>query len=95
MHWQFSARTSIVMWRLYMEHEIRCKEYGRAKNLFYRAVRACPWSKELCMFAIRHLASCFSERELLEIQSVMMEKEIRIRSGPLPIVTQDDLLEER
>ncbi|ORZ00282.1 NRDE-2, necessary for RNA interference-domain-containing protein [Syncephalastrum racemosum] len=87
-----SARTSIVMWTLYMEHEIRCKEYDRAKNLFYRSVRACPWSKELCMFAIRHLASYFSERELLEIQSVMMEKEIRIRSGPLPIVAQDDLL---
>ncbi|KAI7885758.1 DUF1740-domain-containing protein [Lichtheimia hyalospora FSU 10163] len=73
------TRASILVWKLYIEHEIRCKNMDRAKSLYYRAVRACPWSKELYLLGIRVLSRQLSEKELHEMVSLMMEKEIRMR----------------
>lgn len=74
------TRASILVWKLYIEHEIRCKNMDRAKSLYYRAIRACPWSKELYLLGIRVLSRQLSEKELHEMVSLMMEKEIRMRS---------------
>ncbi|KAI9489261.1 NRDE-2, necessary for RNA interference-domain-containing protein [Zychaea mexicana] len=74
-----NTRSSILLWKLYIEHEIQCGELVRAKSLFYRAIRACPWSKEICLLGIRLLSRQLSEKELHEIVSLMMEKEIRLR----------------
>jgi hypothetical protein len=51
-----SARNSLTLWRLYILYEL----YGefnvpRAREIYLRAVRSCPWSKELYMFAFEHL----------------------------------------
>lgn len=34
-----------MLWRIYLEFEIRCGELKRAKVLLYRAVGACPLVK--------------------------------------------------
>lgn len=48
------TRASILVWKLYIEHEIRCKNMDRAKSLYYRAIRACPWSKGEFDRKLRH-----------------------------------------
>ncbi|CAG8592227.1 13671_t:CDS:2 [Funneliformis caledonium] len=56
--------------------------YGRndiAKTLYYRAVRECPWSKDLYIMAFRKLRSLFTIDELEEAMNVLYEKEIRLR----------------
>ncbi|KAL3458616.1 NRDE-2, necessary for RNA interference-domain-containing protein [Aspergillus heterothallicus] len=52
-----SSRTnsSITLWTLYIYLELSRNEITRAKNVFYRAMRACPWSKEIIMLAFTHL----------------------------------------
>ncbi|EAW06963.1 uncharacterized protein ACLA_086620 [Aspergillus clavatus NRRL 1] len=50
-----SARSSLTLWKLYILFELSRNEVARAKDVFYRAVRACPWSKELVMLAFTHL----------------------------------------
>ncbi|KAI9313832.1 NRDE-2, necessary for RNA interference-domain-containing protein [Dichotomocladium elegans] len=74
-----STRASVLIWRLYIDHEVRTKNLERAKALYYRAVRACPWSKELYLLGIQALSRSLTEKELHEIVSLMMEKEIRLR----------------
>lgn len=39
------TRGSAVLWRMYVEFEIRCGELRRAKTLLFRAVGACPLCK--------------------------------------------------
>ncbi|KAJ5769558.1 hypothetical protein N7520_004117 [Penicillium odoratum] len=51
-----SARSNLTIWKLYMLYErYHAKDLDAAKAVFYRAIRACPWSKELVMFAFEHL----------------------------------------
>lgn len=40
-----ATKSSIALWRLYAEFELREKEPRRAKDVLFRAVRNCPWSK--------------------------------------------------
>ncbi|KAI9025805.1 NRDE-2, necessary for RNA interference-domain-containing protein, partial [Phycomyces nitens] len=82
-----STRSSIVLWKLYIHHEISRDNHEKARTLFYRAVRECPWSKELYLMGLDILAKDGSEKELNEAVSLMMEKEIRLRK---PI--EDELL---
>lgn len=50
----------------------------RTRDLFYRAVRACPWVKEVYMLAFDYLAEVMSEEELRGVYEMMLEKELRI-----------------
>ncbi|CAI2166652.1 9087_t:CDS:10 [Funneliformis geosporum] len=73
------TKSSISLWTLYINFEMT---YGRndiAKTLYYRAVRECPWSKDLYMMAFRKLRSLFTIDELEEAMNVLYEKEIRLR----------------
>ena len=51
-----SAKTNLTLWRLYILFELYA-EYNvpRAREIYLRAVRSCPWSKELYMLAFEHL----------------------------------------
>jgi hypothetical protein len=40
-----NSRGSIVLWRIYIEFELRYGKPQRAKEMILRAVRDCPWSK--------------------------------------------------
>ncbi|KAI8972712.1 NRDE-2, necessary for RNA interference-domain-containing protein [Pilobolus umbonatus] len=82
-----SSRSSILLWKLYIEFEMRQGNTERAKNLFYRSIRECPWSKELYLIGLRDFKGLMTEKELNELIVLMMEKEIRLR---IPI--EDELL---
>jgi hypothetical protein len=88
-----TARSSLTLWKLYILFELSRGEINRAKEVFYRAIRACPWSKELVMLAFTHLrADVVRERykdsvrkgegmgfdELRRVYNVLVEKELRI-----------------
>ncbi|KAI8393343.1 NRDE-2, necessary for RNA interference-domain-containing protein [Radiomyces spectabilis] len=74
-----STRPSIILWKLYIEHEVRKGDLEKARSLLYRSVRECPWSKELYLLGLRLLGPTMSEKEIHEMTSLMMEKEIRLR----------------
>ncbi|KAI9342758.1 NRDE-2, necessary for RNA interference-domain-containing protein [Zopfochytrium polystomum] len=74
-----SSRHSVSLWYLFVVFEMMCKEGKRAKTLFYRAVRECPWAKALYMLPFRVLRSEFDDAELVDIYSLMEEKELRLR----------------
>ncbi|KAK1147568.1 hypothetical protein N8T08_000910 [Aspergillus melleus] len=50
-----SARSNLTLWKLYILFELSHHDIRRAKAVFYRGMRACPWSKELMMLAFSHL----------------------------------------
>lgn len=58
-HYSFdagSARSNLAVWKLYIFFELyQTRDIHAAKAVFYRAIRACPWSKELIMLAFEHL----------------------------------------
>ncbi|KAL8953485.1 MAG: hypothetical protein Q9222_000689 [Ikaeria aurantiellina] len=78
------AAHSASLWKLYFLFE-RANGDGddgkrRSKDVFYRAMRACPWAKEIYMLAFRHLGEEMGEVELRGIHEIMVEKELRMRA---------------
>lgn len=88
-----TARSNITIWKLYILFELSRGNVQRAKDVFYRAMRSCPWSKELIMLAFSHLrADVVRQRlgdekaaevgmgfsELRGVYNVLVEKELRI-----------------
>ncbi|KAJ3299178.1 hypothetical protein HK104_009782 [Borealophlyctis nickersoniae] len=74
-----SARHSTSVWYLYIQFEIREGNLPKAKALFFRAIRECPWCKDIYMIPFRALRAAFDDDELTDILSLMEEKELRIR----------------
>ena len=94
-----AARSNLSIWKLYILFELSHKEMQRAKSVFYRGMRACPWSKELIMLAFTHLMADLYEDpamkrygmgfdELHRVYNVLVEKELRVH------VDIENLLEE-
>jgi len=50
------------------------RDQQRCKAIFYRAVRECPWSKDIYMDAIEYVPGC-----LKEVVGLLQEKELRVR----------------
>ncbi|KAJ5138304.1 Tetratricopeptide-like helical [Penicillium bovifimosum] len=51
-----SAQNNLTIWKLYVLWEARVEhDFARARKVLFRALRACPWSKELYMLAFEHL----------------------------------------
>lgn len=88
-----SARTNLMTWKLYIIFEVyHAQDIDAAKAVFYRAIRACPWSKQLFMLAfqylqhdkIRHIipinsnATGFLFDDLRQLYYAMTEKQLRI-----------------
>lgn len=74
-------RGSAILWRAYLEFEIRAGRLKQAKLLLFRAIKECPLVKELYMIAFISLRSQFSPRELNELGNTMAERGIRMRRG--------------
>ncbi|KAL8744760.1 MAG: hypothetical protein Q9190_003030 [Brigantiaea leucoxantha] len=66
------------MWKLYFEFEHSRGETQKARNVFYRAIAACPCVKEIYMLAFRCLARDMTDRELRSVYDRMVEKGLRI-----------------
>ncbi|KAK9849681.1 Tetratricopeptide-like helical protein [Penicillium brevicompactum] len=51
-----SAQNSLTLWRLYFLFELYAEQnVTRAREVYFRAVRSCPWAKELYMLGFEHL----------------------------------------
>jgi len=73
-----SCRSNPSLWRFYVlfcanSREIRHK----AKDIFLRGMRACPWAKDLIMMAFTELEG-LGTRDKIAIYKVLVEKELRI-----------------
>ena len=73
-------RHSPVLWRIYLEFEIRAGQLTRAKALLYQATNACPWVKDFYLLAFDQLRSTFTHGELDSWTSLMAERQIRTRT---------------
>ncbi|KAJ3233272.1 hypothetical protein HDU81_002366 [Chytriomyces hyalinus] len=73
------GRYSPQLWHVAIVFEIWTGNLPRAKQLLFRAIRECPWNKNLYMLAVGELRGVFGEDEVAEILGVMEEKEIRVR----------------
>ena len=62
---------------------------ARAKAVYWRAVRACPWVKELYLLAFEYLREGMGEDELRGVYGMMEDKGLRLH------VALEDFLEER
>ncbi|PGG96382.1 hypothetical protein AJ80_09837 [Polytolypa hystricis UAMH7299] len=69
------------LWKLYVLFELTIgQDDERARDVFYRAIRACPWAKELVMLAFRErgLRKRMGQEELRKVWNVLVEKELRV-----------------
>ncbi|MCJ1468795.1 hypothetical protein MMC07_007425 [Pseudocyphellaria aurata] len=69
---------SAGLWKLYFLFEISRNELDKAKSVFYRGMKACPWAKELYMIAFEFLKTVMEESELTGLYELMVQKELRI-----------------
>ncbi|KAJ7706309.1 NRDE-2, necessary for RNA interference-domain-containing protein [Mycena rosella] len=75
------TRRSPILWRLFVEFEIRVGQPHRAKKLLFRAIGDCPLVKELYLVAFGPLRGVFSAQELNGFADTMAERELRLRRG--------------
>ncbi|KAG9222676.1 hypothetical protein CCMSSC00406_0004590 [Pleurotus cornucopiae] len=68
------TRASYVIWRVYLEFEIRVGQLERAKKLLYRAI-------ELYLLAFGPLRKVYTPSELNAFADTMAERGLRMRSG--------------
>lgn len=71
------------LWKLYFLFEHSRSETERAKTVFWRGLRACPWAKDLYMLAFEHLRG---DADLRGIYELLGEKELRVHVGLEEIV---------
>ncbi|KXX73894.1 Protein NRDE2 [Madurella mycetomatis] len=73
------CRGSVELWVHYIRFCCAAKELrGKAKDVFYRAIAACPWPKELYMEAFGTLVGQMSSSELRAVFNTMATKGLRI-----------------
>nr|KMM71468.1 hypothetical protein CPAG_07775 [Coccidioides posadasii RMSCC 3488] len=81
---------SAAIWKLYILFELGWGRKERARDVFYRSIRSCPWVKELVLLAFTEpgLKEMMGADELRKIWNVPVEKGLRIH------VDLEDVLEE-
>ncbi|XP_037495827.1 nuclear exosome regulator NRDE2 [Jatropha curcas] len=88
-----SLRKSVILWRIYIAYEINiAHDHSAARRIFFRAIHACPWSKKLWLDGFLKLSSILSAKELSDLQEVMRDKELNLRTDIYEILLQDDLI---
>ncbi|KAJ7038329.1 NRDE-2, necessary for RNA interference-domain-containing protein [Mycena alexandri] len=75
------TRGSAILWRIFIEFEIRVGQLNRAKKLLFRAIGDCPLVKGLYLLAFGPLRGVFSAQELNAFADTMAERELRLRRG--------------
>ena len=73
-----AAKHSPALWKWYFDFEVSRNEKVRAKAAFYRAIRICPWAKELYSLPFRSLVESMDTEELRGCYQLMLEKELRV-----------------
>ncbi|KAH8176286.1 NRDE-2, necessary for RNA interference domain-containing protein [Sarocladium implicatum] len=74
-----SCRSSVLIWVWYIQFCYSQKSLRpKAKDVFYRALRHCPWSKEIMMQAFTTLVRTMESDELRAVYDTMLSKGMRI-----------------
>lgn len=85
-----ASQSSVQIWLSYIRFCHGHKELrSKAKDVFYRAIRHCPWSKEVMMEAFVTLLRQMRSEELRSVYETMTGKGMRIH------VDLEEFLEER
>ncbi|CAA0818108.1 Unknown protein [Striga hermonthica] len=83
---------SVVLWRCFIEFERSvANNITAAKRVFFRAIHACPWSKKLWLDGFLKLDSVLTVKELSDLQEVMRDKELNLRTDIYEILLQDEM----
>lgn len=73
---------SAGLWKLYLEFERDRGDGKKAREVFWRGVRACPWAKELYLLAFDGQGKIgMGKAELRGVVEMMEDKELRIHKG--------------
>jgi len=73
-----SCGTNPGLWRLYVLFCLSSQELrNKAKDIFFRGVRVCPWAKDLMMMAFNEVRGMATE-DKIAMYKVLAEKELRI-----------------
>ncbi|KAK2655649.1 hypothetical protein Ddye_008701 [Dipteronia dyeriana] len=87
---QDEVRCSVVLWRWYIAYEINIAcDLSAARRIFFQAIYACPWSKKLWLDGFTKLNSILTAKELSDLQEVMRDKELNLRTDIYEILLQD------
>lgn len=83
----------VLLWRWYIAYEfdIACNPVA-ARRVFFRAIHSCPGSKKLWLDGFRKLNSVMTAKELSDLQEVMRDKELNLRTDIYEILLQQDEL---
>lgn len=82
---------SVLLWRCYLAYEVEiARNPSAARRIFFRAIHACPWSKRLWLDGFEKLSSVLTVKELSDLQEVMRDKEIRLRTDIYEILMQEE-----
>jgi hypothetical protein len=84
------CKSSVLLWTCYIRFCHSRKELRtKASDVFYRAIRHCPWSKELLMEAFMTLVKDMEASELRAVFNTISSKGLRMH------VDLDEFLEAR
>ncbi|KAA8893364.1 NRDE-2, necessary for RNA interference-domain-containing protein [Sphaerosporella brunnea] len=84
-------QASPQLWMMFVEFELQCKEYNRAKETLFRGIRNCPWSKDMMMMALTKLRSTLGFEDFRKLLSIIStEKELRVHD----VTELEDMMEE-
>ncbi|KAM7251519.1 hypothetical protein ACFE04_023402 [Oxalis oulophora] len=85
-------RNCVLLWRAYIGYEVHVVcNLSAAKRIFFRAIHACPWSKKLWLDGFLKLNSILTPKELSDLQEVMRDKELNLRTDIYEILLRDEL----
>ncbi|XP_022137173.1 protein NRDE2 homolog isoform X3 [Momordica charantia] len=88
-----NLRHSVLLWRCYISYELNTAcDPSSARRVFFRAIHSCPWSKKLWLDGFLKLNSVLSAKELSDLQEVMRDKELNLRTDIYEILLQDELV---
>lgn len=78
---QDTLNSSVILWRCYIAYEIDIAHNpSAARRIYFRAINACPWSKKLWLDGFGKLSSVLTAKEMSDLQEVMRDKELNIRT---------------
>jgi hypothetical protein len=74
-----ACKSSAGLWRFYILYCLETPQFrSQAKDIWYRAIRACLWAKELYMIGFEKMSDLLPFSELKSIWRIMGEKDLRV-----------------
>lgn len=74
-----ASKASAGLWKFYVLYCLMTPQFqSQVKDVWYRAIRACPWAKELYIFGFAELSGMIPFEELKQTWRIMGEKGLRV-----------------